>query len=297
MPGLKRTRAQVDAAEDSARSSAGRSNKMNQAKRKADGNAPHAKKQKTAGAKHPPTKKYQPKKFSLNPLKARIRDLRRQLSRNGDDMPANVRVDKERELQACEHELSVAEAERIKQDMIPRYHKVRFFGRSLHHLRYSVTLHANSLKERQKATRFLKKAVKRLNDNSDPEKHAELEREKHVCEVDLNYTLYYPLIRAYVSLYATSKNKDETDGASATTRIGGNKEMWELVEKKMQDNTLEALRNGLEWREGAPETASSATPAAAPAQKKSTKAPTAKPAAKAAKEEESGDESDGGFFE
>ncbi|KAK0622151.1 rRNA-processing protein efg1 [Lasiodiplodia hormozganensis] len=278
MPGLKRTRAQVDAAEDSARSSAGRSNKMNQAKRKADGNAPHAKKQKTAGAKHPPTKKYQPKKFSLNPLKARIRDLRRQLSRNGDDMPANVRVDKERELQACEHDLSVAEAERIKQDMIPRYHKVRFF-------------------ERQKATRFLKKAVKRLNDNSDPEKHAELEREKHVCEVDLNYTLYYPLIRAYVSLYATSKNKDETDGASATTRIGGNKEMWELVEKKMQDNTLEALRNGLEWREGAPETASSATPAAAPAQKKSTKAPTAKPAAKAAKEEESGDESDGGFFE
>ncbi|KAF4538106.1 rRNA-processing protein EFG1 [Lasiodiplodia theobromae] len=278
MPGLKRSRAQVDAADDSARSFADRSNKMNQAKRKADGNAPHAKKQKTAGAKHPPTKKYQPKKFSLNPLKARIRDLRRQLSRNGDDMPANVRVDKERELQACEHELSVAEAERIKQDMIPRYHKVRFF-------------------ERQKATRFLKKAVKRLNENSDPEKHAELEREKHICEVDLNYTLYYPLIRAYVSLYATSKNKDDTDGASATTRIGGDKEMWELVEKKMQDNALEALRNGLEWREGAPETASSATPAAAPAQKKSTKAPTAKPATKAAKEEESGDESDGGFFE
>lgn len=145
MPGLKRSRAQVDAAEDSARSSANRSSKMNQTKRKADGNAPHAKKQKTASAKHPPTKKYQPKKFSLNPLKARIRDLRRQLSRNGDDMPANVRVDKERELQACEHELAVAEAERIKQDMIPRYHKVRFFGTSLHYLRHSTTVHANSL--------------------------------------------------------------------------------------------------------------------------------------------------------
>ncbi|EOD51110.1 putative rrna-processing protein efg1 protein [Neofusicoccum parvum UCRNP2] len=251
---------------------------MTAAKRKTDGYAPHAKKQRTGAQNHP---KYQPKKFSLNPLKARIRDLRRQLSRTGDDMPANIRVDKERELQACEHELSVAEAERIKQDMIPRYHKVRFF-------------------ERQKATRFLKKAVKRLNDNSDPEKHTELEREKHVAEVDLNYTLYYPLIRPYVSLYATSKVKDDQSGSANTTRIGGDKEMWDMVENKMQDNTLEALRNGLEWRQGA----SAATPTAAPMEKKSKKPHTTKSTASgaksvstSAKEEESGDDSDGGFFE
>lgn len=125
MPGLKRTRAQVDAADSPAYASSDRHAAMTAAKRKTDGYAPHAKKQRTGAQNHP---KYQPKKFSLNPLKARIRDLRRQLSRTGDDMPANIRVDKERELQACEHELSVAEAERIKQDMIPRYHKVRFFG-------------------------------------------------------------------------------------------------------------------------------------------------------------------------
>ncbi|OMP86957.1 rRNA-processing protein efg1 [Diplodia seriata] len=281
MPGLKRSRAQVDAADAPARPSTDRFRNMNQTKRKADGNAPYAKKQKT-GAKPPQAKKYQPKKFSLHPLKTRIRDLRRQLSRNGDDMPANVRVDKERELQACEHELSAAEAERIKQDMIPRYHKIRFF-------------------ERQKATRFLKKVVKQLNDNSVPEKHAELEREKHVCEIDLNYTLYYPLIRPYVSLYATSKNEDEKGGSSTTTRIGGDKEMWELVEKKTQDGTLEGLRNGLEWREGAPEKASSATPAASSAEKKAAKTRAGKSAAKSAstqsKEEESDEESDGGFFE
>ncbi|OJD32114.1 rrna-processing protein efg1 [Diplodia corticola] len=283
MPGLKRSRAQVDAADTFARSSAStaRSSAMDHAKRKADGNAPHAKKQKTV-AKPPSTKKYQPKKYSLNPLKARIRDLRRQLSRNADDMPANVRVDKERELQACEHELSVAEAERIKQEMIPRYHKIRFF-------------------ERQKATRFLKKVVKQLNDDSTPEKHAELEREKHVCEVDLNYTLYYPLIRPYVSLYATSKNKDEANGSSTTTRIGGDKEMWELVEKKTQDGTLENLRNGLEWRERAPEDASSAKPVVAPPEKKPAKTragkSTAKSASTQAKEEDSDNMSDGGFFE
>lgn len=125
MPGLKRTRTQLDADDTSARPSAKRSAPMTAAKRRTDGNAPHAKRPKTGAASHA---KYQPKKFSLNPLKARIRDLRRQLSRNAADMPANIRVDKERELQACEHELSVAEAERIKQDMIPRYHKVRFFG-------------------------------------------------------------------------------------------------------------------------------------------------------------------------
>ncbi|KAK7706173.1 hypothetical protein SLS57_009712 [Botryosphaeria dothidea] len=272
MPGMKRSHAHFDAADHSAHIPAN----MTAAKRKADSDAPCAKKTKT-GPSHA-TKKYQPKKYSLNPLKARIRDLRRQLSRTGDDMPANVRVDKERELQACEHELAVAEGERVKQDMIPRYHKVRFF-------------------ERQKATRFLKKAVKRLNDNSDPEKHAELEQDKHVCEVDLNYTLYYPLIRPYVSLYATSKSKNEHDGSTGTTRIGGDKEMWEMVEKKMKDGALEALRNGLEWKQGTPSRGSSATPAAAPAEEKPAKASAAKSASASAKEEEMDEDSDGGFFE
>ncbi|KAH7047337.1 hypothetical protein B0J12DRAFT_741268 [Macrophomina phaseolina] len=280
MPGVKRPRAQ----HDYSRSSTDHSADMTSSKRKADGDAPRAKKHKPAP--NPATKKYQPKKYSLNPLKARIRDLRRQLDRTGEDMPANIRVDKERELQACEHELSVAEAERVKQDMIPRYHKVRFF-------------------ERQKATRFLKKAVKRLNDNSDPEKHADLEREQHICEVDLNYTLYYPLIRPYVSLYATSKNKDDQDASAGTTRIGGDKEMWEIVEKRMRDGTLEALRNGLEWRQGSPRAL--ATPVTAPAEKKATKAikttkaPTARATARSTsvstKEDASDNESDGGFFE
>lgn len=289
MPGVKRSHAHFDAADHSAHTPAN----MTAAKRKANSDAPRAKKTKT-GPSHA-TKKYQPKKYSLNPLKARIRDLRRQLSRAGDDMPANVRVDKERELQACEHELAVAEGERVKQDMIPRYHKVRFFGMScllLHRVQDAYTS-----PERQKATRFLKKAVKRLNDNSDPEKHAELEQDKHVCEVDLNYTLYYPLIRPYVSLYATSKSKNEHDGSTGTTRIGGDKEMWEIVEKKMKDGALEALRNGLEWKQGTPSRGSSATPAVAPAEKKPAKASAAKSASASAKEEEMDEDSDGGFFE
>lgn len=164
----------------------------------------------------------------------------------------------------------------------------------------SRRLLADCFAERQKATRFLKKAVKALNDNSDPDKHAELQREKHVAEVDLNYTLYYPLIRPYVSLYASTGANSKEYGSSNTAREGGDKEMWDIVEKKMQDNGLEALRNGLEWKQGGPSEGSSATPAAAPLDKKAAKAPAAarksKPASASAKEE-SGDESDGGFFE
>ena len=89
-------------------------------KRKQNGTGPHGKKPKTA--------KYQPKKFAFNTTKARIRDLRRQLSRKAEDMPANLRLNKERELAACEYELRIAEGESLKQQMIPKYHKIRFFG-------------------------------------------------------------------------------------------------------------------------------------------------------------------------
>lgn len=117
MPGIKRSRPESDET----------NNMTGNQKRKGDGPMPYHKKQKTGGPgkQHP---KYQPKKFSLNPLKDKIRDLRRQLSRNGEDMPANVRVEKERELASKEHELWVAQGERLKQDMIPKYHKARFFG-------------------------------------------------------------------------------------------------------------------------------------------------------------------------
>lgn len=73
-----------------------------------------------------------------NALKSRIRDLKRLLV-HIDNVPkhrmsAGARQERERELEACEHEL----AEKIKANreaeyrdkMIGKYHQVRFFGRS-----------------------------------------------------------------------------------------------------------------------------------------------------------------------
>ena len=67
-----------------------------------------------------------PKKIAVNPIKNRIRDLRRQLQ--NVDIAANVRVGHERELANMEQELMKAEIEKEKNEMIKKYHMVRFFG-------------------------------------------------------------------------------------------------------------------------------------------------------------------------
>jgi hypothetical protein len=75
---------------------------------------------------------------SANALKSRIRDLKRLLA-HIDNVPkhkmsAGARQERERELEACEHELaekqsSSREAE-YRKKMIGKYHQVRFFGTS-----------------------------------------------------------------------------------------------------------------------------------------------------------------------
>ena len=78
------------------------------------------------------------KSTSTHALKSRIRDLKRLLAHVdnvGDHkMSASSRVERERELEACEHELrekieSTREAE-YRRKMISKYHQVRFFGMS-----------------------------------------------------------------------------------------------------------------------------------------------------------------------
>lgn len=73
---------------------------------------------------------------SINSLKSRIRNLRRLLEHVDNDpknkMPANVRVERERELETCEHELSEKQAEQreamFRKKIIGKYHHIRFFG-------------------------------------------------------------------------------------------------------------------------------------------------------------------------
>lgn len=68
----------------------------------------------------------------------------------------------------------------------------------------------------------------------------------HIAEVDLNYTRYYPLNIRYVSLYPQKNNsagKDDDLGAG-TDAPKIKPPMWAQVEKCMNDDTLDQLRDG-----------------------------------------------------
>ena len=72
------------------------------------------------------------KPVAFNSLKTQIRDLKRLLEHGDDRMPADIRIIRERELAACEHELAQKQAESQaaarRKKMISKYHQVRFFG-------------------------------------------------------------------------------------------------------------------------------------------------------------------------
>ncbi|KAF2841124.1 hypothetical protein M501DRAFT_929664 [Patellaria atrata CBS 101060] len=169
-----------------------------------------------------------PKKHTIGPINKRIRDLRRQLE-NRDDLPADLRVARERELVACERDLVVTKAEIQKQEMIGKYHMVRFF-------------------DRKKATRHLRHVKKQLDEASDPSDIDNLRLCVHIAEVDLNYTQYYPLAQAYSALYPSSgrdRSDDNRDKRDVDTQKHGNREMWKAVEQAMKEGTLNKLRNSL----------------------------------------------------
>ncbi|TAQ91201.1 hypothetical protein B7494_g457 [Chlorociboria aeruginascens] len=159
---------------------------------------------------------------SVNAIKKRIRDVSRRLER-ADGLPANVRVEDERALAAYQQDLAAADAEKTRQKMIKRYHMVRFF-------------------ERQKATRQLKKLRKRILETTFSEEVEELKTQMHIAEVDLNYTQFSPLSEPYVSLYPL-KNTADGDEESKEKETKSKPPMWAEVEKCMEDNTLDQLRN------------------------------------------------------
>ncbi|TVY15659.1 rRNA-processing protein efg1 [Lachnellula arida] len=161
---------------------------------------------------------------SVNDIKKRIRNVTRRLERV-EDLPANVRIEDERALAAYQQELAAAEAEKIRQKMIKKYHMVRFF-------------------ERQKASRQLKRLRKRLLATESIEEVETLKAQMHIAEVDLNYTQYSPLCETYISLYPQQKTSSEDPGDGPKADDSQPKPpMWSEVEKCMEDGTLNKLRN------------------------------------------------------
>ncbi|KAF2649354.1 hypothetical protein K491DRAFT_577001, partial [Lophiostoma macrostomum CBS 122681] len=262
------------------------------------------------GKKRPQPNADEPKTTTISELKSRARNLRRLLEHVDNEpkhkMPANVRIDRERELQACEHELAektaaAREAEQ-RNRMIGKYHQVRFF-----------------VPDRQKATRILRKLQRQpltdtesttaSNENRDTE---ELRQQIHRAEVDLNYAMYYPLMKPYSSLYPRGNRDDnrpedgiggvKSDDASSAKHRRGDVEMWNDVERAMEEGTLEELRNS---SVGVPKPALKALPTRERQKPKSERKQKPQPNVaqnrrekrRAAQTQQDDEDSDGGFFE
>lgn len=67
------------------------------------------------------------KSVSVNSIKSKIRDVTRVLEHT-QDLPMDVRIEKERALAAYKQDLDKAQRAKERQRMIKKYHMVRFFG-------------------------------------------------------------------------------------------------------------------------------------------------------------------------
>ncbi|KAL3436457.1 hypothetical protein BDV09DRAFT_46221 [Aspergillus tetrazonus] len=186
---------------------------------------------------------------SVNELKRRIRDVKRLLAK--PDLSADKRVIQERALAGYEKELADEERRRERSRMIKKYHFVRFLDRK------------TATKEVKRLTRKREELAKNsdIDEATKQKKLEQLNARLHTANVNLNYTIYYPLTGKYISIYAEKKKmknegQDEDEDVqmeegptqeeeivtAATT--AQKKAMLQTVEKCMQDGTLDLLREG-----------------------------------------------------
>jgi transposase len=143
------------------------------------------------------------------------------------------------------------------------------------------------------------------------EQKGELRQKIHNAEVDVNYAIYYPLMKPYSSLYPKSRKQKASDSEEAedtgednkdSAEVDGPKgdvEMWKKVEQAMEDNTLKELRYSKDALPAEP-------PKKKPKVKESKKSKSEGKANKSQEQasgsknctaQEEDEESDGGFFE
>ncbi|KAK3322548.1 hypothetical protein B0H66DRAFT_554634 [Apodospora peruviana] len=207
-------------------------------------------------------------------IKKRARAIERLFEHDKSKMPANVKTDLERELAAYKQRIAEDRQRKHRSKMIGKYHMVRFF-------------------ERKKATRRLKQLQKQLAEEEDPEKIYSFKSDIHVAEVDIDYTIYYPFMERYISLYAAPgvEKKSPLDDLH-TPRPP----MWTVIEKAREEGkaALERIQNM------GPETVAGQDGNAGGQKKASSGKKNAsheKPATVASADTEDGEESDGGFFD
>ncbi|PNS16246.1 hypothetical protein CAC42_6353 [Sphaceloma murrayae] len=149
-------------------------------------------------------------------------------------LPMNVRLERERELRGLEEKVEEVERKRRRGEMVGRWHMVRFFER----------------RRGERRLRGLKRELEGLEEGDGEGRRVLMERIRR-AEVDLNYALFWPLERAYVSLWPRKKKGEGKegkdgggDGVEDREEARGDRQMWALVERCMAEGTLEDLKEG-----------------------------------------------------
>ncbi|CEJ55802.1 hypothetical protein PMG11_02037 [Penicillium brasilianum] len=161
---------------------------------------------------------------SINDLKSRIRGVKRLLNK---DLPADARIVQERALAGYEQDLVEETARRERSNLIKKYHFVRFLDRK------TATKQLNRLQRREKEKDLT------------TEQKSKLSKEIHAARVNLNYTIYYPLTEKYISLYPKSDSNPSGEAKENNKTVEASRPpMWSVVEKSMEEGTLDDLREG-----------------------------------------------------
>ncbi|EED20150.1 nuclear protein involved in pre-rRNA processing, putative [Talaromyces stipitatus ATCC 10500] len=197
------------------------------------------------------------KGLSINDLKKRIRDVKRLLTRV-EHLSPEARIVQERALKGYERDLEQEQARRQRSEMIKKYHFVRFLDRK------------TATKQLRTAQREYGKTKQQQEETGtvDNTKLATLQKQIDIAQIDVNYTIYYPLTEKYISLYPQEKKrrvvKDHNENAAngddnaieideemqtSEDDTGNGKEegkppMWDIIKKCMAEKTLDQLRDG-----------------------------------------------------
>ncbi|KAG7091296.1 hypothetical protein E1B28_010342 [Marasmius oreades] len=150
-------------------------------------------------------------------IKAAMRQARRLLAK--DKLDADVRVHTERKLKSLELDLAKAEESRRERTFATKYHKIKFF-------------------ERQKVSRKIKQAKRKLAEDEDSSKQR-LQSELFDLRVDLNYILHYPKTKKYISLFPPEVRKGQekpADDSAATNAERGEVRNW--IREQMEKGAL-----------------------------------------------------------
>ncbi|KUL91481.1 hypothetical protein ZTR_01472 [Talaromyces verruculosus] len=195
------------------------------------------------------------KGLSINDLKRRIRDVKRLLTK-AENLSPEARIVQERALKGYERDLELEKARRQRSEMIRKYHFVRFLDRKTATKRLRAAQRQyEKAKQQQKTEKELSVLQKRID----------------TAQIDVNYTIYYPLTEKYLSLYPQEKKKEIVEGHNQNVakgddddneeksgeedmqtseddkpaeRKGEKPAMWNIIKNCMANKTLDKLRDG-----------------------------------------------------